>query len=76
MGIGTEAASASIHFGFDRAGLARIVAIAMPENIGSRRVMEKAGMRLVGPAHHYGIDVVKYEISRKTGGDERPPIEE
>lgn len=65
-GYATEAARAAIHFGFTSARLARIVAIAMPNNLASLHVMEKAGMRLVGPARHYDIDVVKYEITAKT----------
>lgn len=65
-GFGTEAARASIHFGFTSARLPRIVAIAMPKNLASLHVMEKAGMRLVGPARHYDIDVVKYEITVTT----------
>jgi ribosomal-protein-alanine N-acetyltransferase len=74
-GLATEAAVAAIRFGFETAGLEKIVAIAMPENRGSTRVMEKAGMRLVGPAHHYGIDVVEYKIARadaNVSGGHRP----
>jgi RimJ/RimL family protein N-acetyltransferase len=74
-GIGTEATIAALRFGFERAGLARVVAIAMPDNIASQRVMQKAGMRLVGAAHHYGCDCIKYALSRRAsveeGTDER-----
>jgi ribosomal-protein-alanine N-acetyltransferase len=45
QGYTTEAVRALIGFGFRELGLARIVAGCHPENIGSRRVMEKAGMR-------------------------------
>jgi RimJ/RimL family protein N-acetyltransferase len=74
QGFATEAAEATIHFGFERAGLKRIVALAMPENIGSRRVMEKAGMRFERNAHFYGCDAVLYSISRgpQTAAGERP----
>jgi RimJ/RimL family protein N-acetyltransferase len=67
QGIATEATRAALAFGFERAGLERIVAIAMPENVGSRRVMEKSGMRLEGAAHHYDIDCVKYSLTRAAG---------
>ncbi len=67
QGIATEATRAALAFGFERAGLERIVAIAMPENVASRRVMEKSGMRLEGAAHHYGIDCVKYALTRPPG---------
>lgn len=43
-GYAPEAARAAIHFGFDRHGLAEIVANTAPHNYNSRRVMEKLGM--------------------------------
>jgi RimJ/RimL family protein N-acetyltransferase len=66
-GIATEATIAALAFGFERAGLERIVAIAMPENVASRRVMEKSGMRLEGAAHHYDMDCVKFALTRQRG---------
>lgn len=44
QGIGTEASQAILKYGFDKLKLKKIVAIAMKENIGSIRVMEKVGM--------------------------------
>jgi len=66
QGLATEATRAALTFGFDRAGLQRIVAIAMPENVASQRVMQKAGMRLEGAAHHYGIDCIKYSLTHES----------
>ena len=43
-GYATEAAKASLRFGFDRLGLSEIVAYTVPQNQRSRRVMEKLGM--------------------------------
>lgn len=43
-GFATEAARASVAFGFQRAGLKEIVAMCTPDNRASRRVMEKLGM--------------------------------
>ena len=63
-GLVTEASCASLRFGFEEAGLDQIVGIAMPENLASRRVMEKLGMREEGMARHYGFDVVRYSIRR------------
>jgi RimJ/RimL family protein N-acetyltransferase len=63
-GYTTEAARAWLSHGLDTLGLERIVAVARPENVASTRVMEKAGMRFVGPGHHYGADSVVYEITR------------
>jgi RimJ/RimL family protein N-acetyltransferase len=44
-GYATEGASAALHFGFERLGLAEIVSFAVPGNMRSRRVMERIGMR-------------------------------
>jgi RimJ/RimL family protein N-acetyltransferase len=63
-GLATEAARAIIAYGFAAAGLERIVAVAFPENQGSVGVMKRCGMTLVGPAHHFGYDLIKYEIVR------------
>ena len=46
MGYGTDAAAALLEFGFTRLALHRIYAMCDPSNIGSNRVLEKAGMRL------------------------------
>jgi RimJ/RimL family protein N-acetyltransferase len=64
QGYATEAAAAWLRYGFERAGLERIVAIALPENVGSWRVMEKLGMRFERMTHHYGFDCVLYAITR------------
>ena len=60
QGYATEAASACLTYGFKECGLSEIIAICFPEHIASRRVMEKAGMRYVGPARYYELDLVKY----------------
>ena len=45
QGLATEAALASVRYGFADLGLKRIIGLAMPENIASVRVLEKAGLR-------------------------------
>jgi ribosomal-protein-alanine N-acetyltransferase len=65
MGLGTEAASAALKYGFEVAKLERVVAVAKPENIASRRVMEKVGMKYEKDAYYYNNNVVYYSISRK-----------
>jgi ribosomal-protein-alanine N-acetyltransferase len=65
MGLGTEAASAALKYGFEGAKLERVVAVAKPENIASRRVMEKVGMKYEKDAYYYNNNVVYYSISRK-----------
>lgn len=64
QGYGYECAFAWLKFGFETAGLERIVAVADPPNIGSWRIMEKCGMKYEKTEKHYGLDCVFYAISR------------
>lgn len=48
MGYTTEAAAACLKYGFETLKLDRIVAKAMPDNIGSIKVMQKLGMTFRG----------------------------
>jgi len=43
-GYATEAARAALRFGFERLGLAEIVSFTVPQNVRSRRVMERIGL--------------------------------
>lgn len=63
-GIGTEAAHGWLDFGFNEAGLERIVAVANTDNAASRRIMEKLGMRYEKTEFHYGADCAFYAISK------------
>ena len=80
-GYGTEGSRALIDRGFLEHGVRRVYAEAMAVNIGSRRVMEKAGMRYVrtfdaewpvridGDEHgdvEYAIDRAQWEAARAT----------
>lgn len=47
-GYATEAAFACIKYGFEKLNLQRIIGRAMPDNIGSLRVLEKCGMTFIG----------------------------
>ncbi|MGB3004996.1 MAG: GNAT family N-acetyltransferase [Chitinophagaceae bacterium] len=49
-GYATEAAYACLKYGFEKLGIHRIVARAMPGNFASIRVMEKCGMQYIGEA--------------------------
>lgn len=62
-GLATEAARVALADGFDHAGLQRIVAIALPANRASIRIMEKLGMQYERDAIHKGINVVIYAIA-------------
>lgn len=46
QGIATEATKRLLAFGFDELSLHRIFATCHPENVGSTRVLEKAGFQL------------------------------
>jgi ribosomal-protein-alanine N-acetyltransferase len=62
-GYASEAASAVLAAAWED-GLDHVVAVAMPGNATSRRVMEKLGMALEGSARHGEFDVVRYSIAR------------
>ncbi len=65
QGYATEAASASLRHGFESLGLERIVAIAMPENTVSRRVLEKIGMAFEGIyTRYYDAELAHYSITK------------
>ena len=59
-GLATEAAHVALHHAVAHARLLRIVAIAMPENRPSLRVMEKLGMTYERATEKEGFPVVVY----------------
>jgi RimJ/RimL family protein N-acetyltransferase len=63
-GYATEAAAASLRYGFEELRLERIIALAVPENAASRRVMEKLGMQYEKTAVYYNLDLAVYAIAR------------
>jgi ribosomal-protein-alanine N-acetyltransferase len=64
LGLGTEMTRAWLEHGFEKAGLERIVAIAIHGNEASTHIMEKVGMKYEKDARHYGEDCVFYAITR------------
>lgn len=63
-GIATQAVKASLSYGFDVANLDRIIAMALPENLASRRVIEKAGLQYEKQIHIFNLDGFYYSINR------------
>lgn len=59
-GLASEAASAVMREALQTLNIERIVAIAIPENYASRRIMQKIGMRYERNVRHRGFDVVLY----------------
>jgi RimJ/RimL family protein N-acetyltransferase len=70
-GYGTEAAIAVLMHGLGPVGLDRIMAVAMPGNTGSWRIMEKAGMRYEGLVNHYGLAGLRKYVADRAWW--RPP---
>ena len=64
-GLATEAASPTVHYGFHKLNLERIVAGAIPENKGSIRIMEKLGMKFEKMIMIDGHEMVLYVLSRE-----------
>lgn len=64
-GYATEAATAVLAHSLGAVGLARVMAVAEPENVGSWRVMEKAGMRTEGTASYYGLHGLKKYVAER-----------
>ena len=63
-GFATEAAKASLSYGFEVLNLDRIIGLSKPENVASRGVMEKVGMHYVRDAEYWGILCAYYELSK------------
>ncbi len=59
-GLATEACSACLGFGFDTLGLERIIALVMPGNAASVRVLEKCSMRPDGEIEYCGTRALRF----------------
>lgn len=64
LGLATEMALGAVELAFERLGLTEVVAITLPANRASRRVMEKAGFRTDGTIDHVGLEHVLYRRAR------------
>ncbi len=66
-GLGSEAARAVLHYGFETLGLERLICLIEPGNAASERVAEKIGMKLerrLEGIDDDGIPVLIYAVSR------------
>jgi ribosomal-protein-alanine N-acetyltransferase len=61
-GFAPEAARAAVDWGFGRAGLERIVAFTLVDNVRSQRVCEKLGMAYVRDFERAGLPHCLYEL--------------
>jgi [ribosomal protein S5]-alanine N-acetyltransferase len=64
QGLATEAALASVRFGFTNLDLKQIIGLVMPDNIASVRVLEKTGLRYAKTVKLWGNQFSKYVITR------------
>lgn len=64
-GLATEAARASVAYGFRRRRLDRVGSIIRPGNVASERVATRIGMRLHGDATWRGNPVRSYRLTRQ-----------
>ena len=67
-GLATEAAGAAIADAFWRVGLTRVLSWTLPDNLASRRVMEKCGLCHVGTAAWKGRAHVWYQVRPGASG--------
>jgi RimJ/RimL family protein N-acetyltransferase len=64
-GLATEASIACLRYAFERAALERVIAGADAENVASRRVIEKLGMRFVGGMNPNVPEAPYYAVYRE-----------
>ena len=64
QGLATEAAIVLLRYGLKTLHLKRLVAMAKPENLASRRIMEKIGMQYEKNIQLYGVEWVFYAINK------------
>lgn len=69
-GLATEAAKATLGYGFAVLRLPRIVARAIPSNTASIRIMEKLGMKPSRTVDANGEEMVLYAVERAEWGVE------
>lgn len=64
-GIATKTAKASVSYGFNQAKLNRIIALALPENEASKKVIEKTGFKYEKQINIFNLDALYYSLERQ-----------
>jgi RimJ/RimL family protein N-acetyltransferase len=64
-GFATEAARAILHYGFVELGLSRIHANVDLTNAASLKVIDRLGMKAIGPVFYEGIEARRFSMSRQ-----------
>ena len=68
QGLGTEMARAAVANAFGPLALPEVVAFSLPDNIASRRIMEKTGFRYEREIAHAGLPHVLYRLTAPVAG--------
>jgi ribosomal-protein-alanine N-acetyltransferase len=63
QGIATELGAASVEVAFGPLGLADVISLTLPDNVASRRVMEKLGFAFERDTVHADLPHVLYRLS-------------
>lgn len=72
-GLGTEAATAAVRYGFGPLALESIIALVHPANQASQRVIEKLGLAWTGQAVYFGMNLDRYMATREQWLASRSP---
>jgi len=64
-GLATEAARAAIRFGFETAGLEKIIGLVHPDNAASIQVLEKCGLSFSDRIPLWGLELCRYQIENR-----------
>lgn len=74
-GLATEGARECLRYGFEEVSLNGIISMTVPENLASRRVMEKCGLVYRGMTNCRGYEVAWYAMDRSEWETHRRPAE-
>jgi [ribosomal protein S5]-alanine N-acetyltransferase len=72
QGLGTELSQGVVHYALDRLKLPRIISLIEPENLLSRHVVEKAGMRFEKERQDETGPFVVYSITKTSNEPVEP----
>jgi len=62
QGLATEGTQAALRYGFVNHSLPRIIGATVPENVSSRRVMEKCGLTYQGELRFRNARILRYAL--------------
>jgi ribosomal-protein-alanine N-acetyltransferase len=71
-GFGTEAAAATLAYGFDSLKIRRIVAVTHPQNQATKRILEKLEFQQDGFVMHKGFPHERYFKDREPSSEPAP----